>query len=123
MNDPARGPRAFPPEARLHRSFEYEGVKKGGRRFRSAHFGLNTVANGLAHHRLGMVVQKRFWGAVERNRIKRCLREWFRLGMHRIPLPARDVVVIARPGAEALSPADIERELLPLFQKQGGRGP
>lgn len=68
-----------------------------------------------------MVVQKRFWNAVGRNRIKRRLREWFRLNRHLIPPPARDIVIIARPGAERLALADVAKELLAVFVKQGGR--
>jgi ribonuclease P protein component len=68
-----------------------------------------------------MVVQKRFWSATGRNRIKRCLREFFRLYKYRIPLPGKDVVVIARPGALELSPRQIALELLPVFLKLEGR--
>jgi ribonuclease P protein component len=64
-------------------------------------------------------VQKRFWGAaVKRNRIKRVVREWFRLNKGLIPTPARDIVVIARPGAEKLSPGDIHEEFSRVFCKQ-----
>jgi len=62
-----------------------------------------------------MVVQKRFWCSVRRNRIKRCLREWFRLHKHSIPLPGKDIVIIARPGAEKLSSTEIARELVAVF--------
>ena len=71
--------------------------------------------------RLGLVVEKRFWKAVQRNRIKRRLREWFRLHKHTVPLPGLDIVVIARPGAEHFSTpqlADLFRE---CFRKGGLR--
>ncbi|NTW35226.1 MAG: ribonuclease P protein component, partial [Syntrophobacteraceae bacterium] len=53
--------------------------------------------------------------------IKRCLREFFRLHKHRIPLPGKDVVVIARPGAQDLTPSQIAAELLPILLRRKGR--
>jgi ribonuclease P protein component len=96
-------------------------VKKIGGRFRTRHFGVSFAENGLPYHRLGMVVQKRFWPAVGRNLIKRRLREWFRLHKHVMPFPGMDMVVIARPGAEKLSLSDMARELLAVFGKRDGR--
>ncbi len=78
---------------------------------RTAHFGVNYVYNRLPFHRLGLVVQKRFWNAVQRNRMKRRLREWFRLHKEHISLPGKDIVIVARPGAERLSGQDISGEL------------
>lgn len=112
--------RQFRPHERLHRSIDYGRVKREGRRYRTAHFGISIAPNDLDYHRLGMVVQKRFWSATGRNRIKRCLREFFRLHKHRIPLPGKDIVIVARPGALELPPAQIASELLPLFLKPGG---
>jgi ribonuclease P protein component len=96
-------------------------VKKIGRRLKTPHFGFNYAANEFPYHRLGLVVQKRFWHAVNRNRIKRRLREWFRLHKHLLPLPGKDIVVIARPGAERLSSKDMAGELLAVFTKRDGR--
>lgn len=106
---------------RLRQSAEYDRVKAEGRRLRTSHFGVGIAVNHLDHHRLGLVVQKRYWSAVGRNRIKRCIREFFRLNRHRIPLPGKDLVVIARPGAQDLNPAQIAEELLPVLLKQKGR--
>jgi ribonuclease P protein component len=106
---------------KLRQSAEFERVKREGYRRRTAHFGVSIAVNRLEYHRLGLVVQKRYWSAVRRNRIKRCLREFFRLHKHRIPLPGKDVVLIARPGAQDLDPAQIAAELLPVFTRQKDR--
>jgi ribonuclease P protein component len=68
-----------------------------------------------------MVVQKRFWHAVNRNLIKRRVREWFRLHKHLLPLPGKDIVIIARPGAEKLSSNDMAAEFLAVFANEDGR--
>lgn len=44
--------------------------------------------NGLGHWRLGLSVGTRFGGAVQRNRMKRLLREAFRLSQHELPVGA-----------------------------------
>jgi ribonuclease P protein component len=52
--------------------------------------------------------------AVVRNRVKRRLREFVRLHRHDLP-PARDFVVIAKPGAAELSYAELVAELREPF--------
>lgn len=68
---------------------------RGGQRVADALFGIHYLPNDLGHARLGMSVGLRVAGtAVRRNRIRRCVRESFRL--HQQLLPAVDVLVIAR---------------------------
>ena len=114
--------RGFRPHDRLRTSDDFLRVKKAGRRAGGPHFGATHTPNGLGVHRLGLVVQKRFWsGAVVRNRIKRCIREWFRLSRLQIPAPYRDIVVVARRGAESLGNGEASAELTALFTKQDTR--
>lgn len=72
---------------------------------------INAAANGLPFHRLGLVVQKRFWNAVGRNRVKRCIREAFRLSKCGLAPPHCDIVVVALPGIDKLGARGIAREL------------
>jgi ribonuclease P protein component len=70
--------------------------------------------------RLGLVVSRKVGGAVQRNRVKRRCRECFRTWPDLLP-PGVDLVVIARPGAEALPPAAIRSEwqgVLSLLRKR-----
>ena len=61
------------------------------------------------HPRLGLVVTRRLGKAVQRNRVKRLLREFFR--RHQTGLPAFDLVIMAKKGAQALSYHQVEEEL------------
>lgn len=63
-----------------------------------------TRPNGLAHHRLGLAVSARLGGAVVRSRLKRLIREAFRLEQHELagpgegPARGMDIVVSVRNG-------------------------
>lgn len=57
--------------------------------------------NGLQHPRLGLVIAKKHLRhANRRNRLKRVIRDSFRLQQHN--LPAIDVIVLARKGAASV---------------------
>lgn len=71
--------------------------------------------NSLDHPRLGLVIAKKnIRLAVERNRVKRIIRESFRLHQHQ--LPAVDVIVLARKGLGDRNNADIHQELAKTWQ-------
>lgn len=71
--------------------------------------------NDLGHARLGLAISKRVSKrAVERNRIKRVIRESFRSG--RTELPQVDVLVIARSSAAATVNAVLRADLARAWQ-------
>lgn len=65
------------------------------------------VATGPA--RLGVTATRKIGGAVQRNRIKRLVREAFRLEPTLLPAGI-DLVVVAKGGAPALALADVQAE-------------
>ena len=65
--------------------------------------------------RLGLVVSKKVGRSPQRNRVKRLVREWFRVSRHRLDDPW-DLVVIARSGAPDLGSADVEGQFDALIQ-------
>ncbi len=77
-------------------------------------FGLQYLANSLDQPRLGMAVSTRVSRtSIVRNRIRRQIRELFRLQQHRLP-PA-DLFITARNAARDASPADMRASLAKLF--------
>ena len=63
--------------------------------------------------RLGLAVSRRVGSAVQRNRLKRQVREWFRREQHRFRRTV-DLVVVPRAPATALSSAQVAAELRAL---------
>jgi ribonuclease P protein component len=72
--------------------------------------------NGLGHARLGLAISKRVSKrAVERNRIKRLLRESFRRVRHQ--LPPVDLMVMAREQAADVPGPELLRDIDTLWKK------
>jgi ribonuclease P protein component len=73
------------------------------------------VASGPVR-RIGITASRKVGGAVARNRVKRAIREWFRHSRENLPADV-DVVVIARPGAAALSGSELASGLSRLVEQ------
>jgi len=88
---------------RLSRSAEFERVYRQGRSHANRFLVLYTFPRASeGEPRLGVSVSRKVGGAVERNRVKRLLREAF--GRHEDELAAgHDIVVVARPDVSDLA--------------------
>jgi ribonuclease P protein component len=101
----------FPSSSRIKDPADFRAAYDGGAMVSSGPLKLFLRANGGARPRLGVSVPKRVGTAVRRNRIKRLLREAFRLMQHDWPKGAGyDLVVAVRPH-EPLSFAEYQRIL------------
>ncbi len=89
---------------RLSRSGEFERVYREGRSHASRHLVVYAFPRSDEEEepRLGISVGRKLGGAVERNRIKRLLRDAFWAGAGDLA-PGHDFVIVARPAAGELA--------------------
>jgi len=102
--------RRFRRADRLKKRYEFRRVQLSGRRIHTPHFLLVVQPNALENTRLGITVTKKVGTAVQRNRIKRVVREVFRSNRELFP-PSHDVVFIAKREAPAIDYHSLLEEL------------
>ncbi len=111
-------PHTFRREERIRRRAEFERIYREGAKLQSLHFRISVRPNSLPHRRLGITVGKRIGPAVRRNRLKRLIREFFRLNKDILP-EASDLAVTAKAGAADLRFRELSGELKGLFMERG----
>lgn len=101
----------------LKRSRDIEHAKKHGRRISTAFFNMMICATDVSGSRVGIVVGKRFGGAVSRNRAKRLFRELTRQLRGQL-LPGHDLVVFPKRDSIAQPFAALKEVWLSSLQRQ-----
>ncbi len=109
-------PHAFPKHFRLLRRTEFRRVYEQGQHRSASLCTVFLLSNGLTHSRLGITVPGKVGKAVVRNRIKRRLREIFRLNRTAIA-PGWDIVVNPRTQAAEAEFDKLTKDFLRLMPK------
>ncbi|MCK5809815.1 MAG: ribonuclease P protein component [Cocleimonas sp.] len=100
----------FSRKLRLLTAEQYSHVFADARRFGNQSLTLLVRLNDQGHPRLGLAIAKKSAKrAVDRNRIKRLLRESFRNRQHQ--LPPIDIIAMCRPSATKLTNEQILQQL------------
>ena len=85
---------------RLKREGDFRRVMRRRCRVADGNLVMYLCPNGLQITRLGLSVGRRLGSAVKRNRIKRLVREAFRLEQIGLTIPSFDIVCVPQPGSE-----------------------
>jgi ribonuclease P protein component len=106
----------LPPSARLRRAAEFAAFRTASGKVQTRHFLVRMLPSAAGHPRLGLAVSRKVSKrAVVRNRIKRIVRESFRV--QRVALPAVDVLVIARSSAAGTDNLSLRADLETAWRK------
>ena len=89
---------------------DFVNLNRLGQRKRTTHFTVIYRRNELGLNRLGITASKKIGTAVKRNRVKRLIREFFRLNQHHFP-QGYDIVIIPYKGADGLIYSTLQEEL------------
>jgi ribonuclease P protein component len=104
-------------EDKIRRSSDYRRIMKRGGRYRTPHFNIRMLKNPVGLTRLGIAAGRKAGKACARNRIKRRLREYFRLNRDKLP-HGTDVVFIVLEGASAVNTRQLCEELDRFFDRE-----
>ena len=106
-----KGRYTFKKNERLRRRSEFSALFQSGKRIHSEYLTVILSTNPSGMRRLGLVVGKKVGkAAVRRNRMKRLLREFFRLNKHRLPA-SQDILIVARKDFSFMKYRDLSSEL------------
>ena len=104
---------------RLRRSADVKRVYDEGKSWAHPLLVLIVRPNELGFSRVGVTASRKVGGAVERNRVKRLLREAARRLYPEFETRGWDVILIARPRLVEVNEAEVERALLSLLDRAG----
>lgn len=100
----------------LKENFEFRRIYARGRSAVSPYMVLYCRKNGRTVNRLGLTAGKKLGNAVVRNRLRRRLREIYRLNEPKLR-PGYDIVIVARHRAIGAEYSALDREFLRLAEK------
>jgi ribonuclease P protein component len=105
-------------EERLRKEADFEIIAQEGVRRHTKNFLIIARKNDQGFSRVGAVASKKVGKAVERNRVKRLVREFFRRNKNKLS-PSTDYVIVGKKGAQDLQYAHVVAELSALLKRRG----
>ena len=102
----------------LNKNYEFKRLYNKGKSAASGCVVVYCMKNNKAENRLGITVSTKLGGAVQRNRIRRRLKEIYRIHEHTVHL-GYNIVLVARQRSRVAGWNELESSVLHLFGKLG----
>ena len=102
----------------LTKNYEFKRLYNRGKSAASKHVVVYCARNNSAINKLGITVSTKLGGAVKRNRIRRRLKEIYRLNEPALR-KGYNIVLVARHGSRDAKWSELESSVLNLFKKLG----
>ncbi len=106
----------FDKKSRILKREDFLKIGQKGRRLRTKYFIVLYLKNDLGNIRCGVTASKKIGNAVIRNRVKRRLREFFRLNRDNLK-SSTDYIFIAGKGSSHIKYSELSNELLLAFKR------
>jgi len=100
----------------LKKNYEFKRLYSKGKNVASKHVVVYCMRNGKTENRLGVTVSTKLGGAVQRNRIRRRIKEVYRLNETNVQ-KGYNIVIIARSASRCAVWRELESSVLLLFKK------
>lgn len=102
----------------LKNNYEFRRLYNKGKSAASKYVVIYIRKNHGLTNRLGITVSKKVGGAVQRNRVRRRLKEIYRLSEMKLN-PGYDIVIVARVQSQSAQYNELKTSVLTLFKKLG----
>lgn len=102
----------------LKKNHEFRRIYSKGKNYATLLLVVYYRPNGTSSNRLGVTVTTKLGKAVQRNRVRRRLKEIYRTNETRL-VPGRDIIIVARVRSRYASYAELERAFFSACAKLG----
>ncbi|TJX13666.1 ribonuclease P protein component [Tissierella creatinini] len=100
---------------RIRKNLEFKRVYSGGKNYWNRNLTLYIKKNNLDESRFGITITKKIGNAVVRNRIRRRIKEVYRLNFHKIK-DGYDLVFIPKKNVQEISYKQLESAMLHILK-------
>jgi len=104
----------------LKKNIEFKKVFTRGKWIKGKYVVIYFLRNSVAINNLGIAVSKKIGCSVERNRIKRLIRECYRLNERRI-VTGNNIVILWKSNQKDIGFKELEKDIVEIFNKSGLR--
>jgi len=104
--------------ASLTKNYEFKKLYNKGKSAASKCVVVYCINNNRTENRIGITVSTKLGGAVQRNRIRRRLKEIYRINEYRLRI-GYNIVLVARSRSKYAGWNELETSVLTLFEKLG----